>query len=57
MADALLPQVLIRRELEEAAKVLGERVRSGEATSEVGGGGLATEQLGWAGPAGAAPHR
>lgn len=28
-------QVLIRRELEEAAKVLGERVRTGEATSEV----------------------
>lgn len=37
-AAALLPctaQVLIRRELEEAAKVLGERVRAGEATSEV----------------------
>ena len=32
----LMPwQVLIRRELEEAAKVLGERVRTGEATSEV----------------------
>lgn len=31
------PQVLIRRELEEAAKVLGERVRTGEATSEVWG--------------------
>ena len=30
----MVRQVLIRRELEEAAKVLGERVRSGEATSE-----------------------
>lgn len=27
--------MLIRRELEEAAKVLGERTRTGEATSEV----------------------
>ena len=29
------PQVLIRRELEEAAKVLGERIRTGDATAEV----------------------
>ena len=33
-AFLVVRQVLIRRELEEAAKVLGERVRSGEATSE-----------------------
>ncbi len=30
-----LPQVLIRRDLEEAAKVLGERIRSGSEDSEV----------------------
>ena len=35
-AYLVVRQVLIRRELEEAAKVLGERVRTGEATSEVG---------------------
>lgn len=29
-------QVLIRRELDEAAKGLGERIRTGEATCEVG---------------------
>lgn len=29
-------QVLIRRELDEAAKALGERIRTGEATCEVG---------------------
>jgi hypothetical protein len=34
-AFLVVRQVLIRRELEEAAKVLGERVRSGEASSEV----------------------
>ncbi len=28
-------QVLIRRELEEAAKVLGERIRTGNASAEV----------------------
>lgn len=28
-------QVLIRRELDEAAKALGERIRTGEATCEV----------------------
>ncbi|KAI7841609.1 hypothetical protein COHA_004779 [Chlorella ohadii] len=33
-AYLVVRQVLIRRELEEAAKVLGERVRTGEATSE-----------------------
>lgn len=33
-AFLVVRQVLIRRELEEAAKVLGDRVRSGEATSE-----------------------
>jgi tetratricopeptide (TPR) repeat protein len=33
-AFLVVRQVLIRRELEEAAKVLGERVRTGEATSE-----------------------
>ncbi|KAL4859489.1 Tetratricopeptide repeat domain-containing protein PYG7 [Chlorella vulgaris] len=33
-AFLVVRQVLIRRELEEAAKVLGERVRSGEASSE-----------------------
>ena len=34
--SALLPlaQVLVRRELEEAAKVLGERIRTSDATSE-----------------------
>jgi hypothetical protein len=37
-AFLVVRQVLIRRELEEAAKVLGERVRTGQATSEVGGG-------------------
>ncbi len=29
-------QVLIRRELDEAAKALGERIRTGEASCEVG---------------------
>ena len=29
-------QVLVRRELEEAAKVLGERIRTNEASCEVG---------------------
>jgi hypothetical protein len=40
-AYLVVRQVLIRRELEEAAKVLGERVRTGDASSEVrlGGGG------------------
>jgi tetratricopeptide (TPR) repeat protein len=33
-AFLVVRQVLIRRELEEAAKVLGERVRAGEATAE-----------------------
>ena len=33
-AFLVVRQVLIRRELEEAAKVLGDRVRSGDATSE-----------------------
>lgn len=33
-AFLVVRQVLIRRELEEAAKVLGERVRTGEASSE-----------------------
>lgn len=33
-AFLVVRQVLIRRELEEAAKVLGDRVRSGEATAE-----------------------
>jgi len=33
-AFLVVRQVLIRRELEEAAKVLGDRVRSGEASSE-----------------------
>jgi tetratricopeptide (TPR) repeat protein len=33
-AFLVVRQVLIRRELEEAAKVLGERVRSGEASAE-----------------------
>ena len=32
----LVWQVLVRRELEEAAKVLGERIRTNEASSEVG---------------------
>lgn len=36
-AYLVVRQVLIRRELEEAAKVLGERVRTGEAISEVSG--------------------
>ena len=31
----LIWQVLVRRELEEAAKVLGERIRTNEASSEV----------------------
>lgn len=31
----LIPQVLVRRELEEAAKVLGERIRTNDATCEV----------------------
>ena len=34
-SNALLWQVLVRRELEEAAKVLGERIRTNEASSEV----------------------
>ena len=33
-AFLVVRQVLIRRELEEAAKVLGERVRANEATAE-----------------------
>jgi hypothetical protein len=33
-AFLVVRQVLIRRELEEAAKVLGERIRAGEASSE-----------------------
>lgn len=33
-AYLVVRQVLIRRELEEAAKVLGERVRTGEAVAE-----------------------
>jgi hypothetical protein len=37
-AYLVVRQVLIRRELEEAAKVLGERVRTGEASGEVGAG-------------------
>ena len=44
-ASRLQLQVLIRRELEEAAKTLGERARQSDATSEVppaihDGGGL-----------------
>lgn len=38
-AYLVVRQVLIRRELEEAAKVLGERVRTGEATSEASAAG------------------
>jgi hypothetical protein len=37
-AYLVVRQVLIRRELEEAAKVLGERVRTGDASGEVGAG-------------------
>ena len=36
-------QVLIRRELEEAAKVLGDRIRTGVASSEVSGLGRGVE--------------
>jgi hypothetical protein len=35
-AYLVVRQVLIRRELDEAAKALGERIRTGEATCEVG---------------------
>ena len=35
-AFLVVRQVLIRRELDEAAKQLGERIRTGEATCEVG---------------------
>lgn len=35
-AFLVVRQVLIRRELDEAAKALGERIRTGEATCEVG---------------------
>lgn len=35
-AYLVVRQVLIRRELEDAAKVLGDRIRSGSASSEVG---------------------
>ena len=34
-AYLVVRQVLIRRELEDAAKVLGDRIRSGSASSEV----------------------
>jgi hypothetical protein len=34
-AYLVVRQVLIRRELDEAAKALGERIRTGEATCEV----------------------
>ncbi len=34
-AYLIVRQVLIRRELEEAAKVLGERIRTGKASPEV----------------------
>lgn len=34
-AYLVVRQVLIRRDLEEAAKVLGERIRSGDGNSEV----------------------
>ena len=34
-AYLVVRQVLIRRELEEAAKVLGERIRTGDAAAEV----------------------
>lgn len=37
-AYLVVRQVLIRRELDEAAKGLGERIRTGEATCEVGSG-------------------
>jgi hypothetical protein len=36
-AYLVVRQVLIRRELDEAAKALGERIRTGEATCEVRG--------------------
>ncbi len=36
-AFLVVRQVLIRRELDEAAKALGERIRTGEATCEVRG--------------------
>jgi hypothetical protein len=36
-AYLVVRQVLIRRELDEAAKALGERIRTGEATCEVSG--------------------
>lgn len=35
-AFLVVRQVLIRRELDEAAKALGERIRTGEASCEVG---------------------
>lgn len=38
-AYLVVRQVLIRRELDEAAKALGERIRTGEATCEVCVGG------------------
>lgn len=37
-AYLVVRQVLIRRELDEGAKGLGERIRTGEATCEVRGG-------------------
>lgn len=40
-AFLVVRQVLIRRELDEAAKGLGERIRTGEATCEVGEGARA----------------
>ena len=52
-AYLVVRQVLIRRELEEAAKVLGERVRTGEATSEVRRGAAHGRHAGGGGPRGA----
>lgn len=43
-AYLVVRQVLIRRELDEGAKGLGERIRTGEATCEVGGSWTAARQ-------------
>lgn len=51
-AYLVVRQVLIRRELEEAAKVLGERVRTNDATSEVGRAAWLGGAWAWPGRAG-----